>query len=878
MVKYAYLFGCNKTEGNASLRNLLGGKGANLAEMASIGIPVPPGFTISTEVCDIYNSSNKNYSDEVISQVEMALVAVEEAINAKFGDEQNPLAVSVRSGARVSMPGMMDTILNIGLNDTTVLGLAKQTGDERFAYQSYLGLIKMYGDVALGIDRSILDEIVNRKKKDRGVTLDTELTVEDLKEIVAGLKAKIKEVTSKEFPQDPKQQLWQAISAVFESWNTPRAVDYRNINKLPHDWGTAVNVQAMVFGNMGNDSGTGVAFSRNPATGEKGLFGEFLINAQGEDIVAGIRTPRDIAELAQELPKCYQEFYDYSQKLETHFKDMQDIEFTIQKNKLWILQTRTGKRTAQAEIRIAVDMTREGLIERAQALQRIEPAQIEQVLHTTIDPNADKEFIAKGLAASPGTASGKILFHSKEAVELAKENGDSILVRDETSADDVSGIHAARGILTTRGGVTSHAAVVARGMGKCAIVGCKDIVINWEKEEFTADNRTFAKGDTITLDGSTGEVFVGEVPTISPQVSDELKELIIWEDSTKSLGVLANADSAADAKLARSFGAEGVGLCRTEHMFFETSRIDHFRRAILAESKEEKEAALTDLLPLQKSDFTGILREMEGLPVIIRLLDPPLHEFLPPHYDTKELRSLAKRLSMPFERLEEKVLQLREFNPMLGHRGCRLGITSPELYEMQVRAIMEAAYELITQKIDARPSIMLPLISDVEELKLLKDLVLNTCEQVRKEQQADGAMPPLGVMIELPRAALIAAELAKLVDFFSFGTNDLTQTTFGISRDDGRSFVPFYLEKGIFKCDPFASLDQTGVGELIKLAFERGRSVNPKLKVGICGEHGGDPESIKFLHQLGLDTVSCSPYRVPVARLAASHAALETQV
>jgi len=877
-VKYVYLFGCNKTEGNASLRNLLGGKGANLAEMASIGIPVPPGFTISTEVCDIYNSSNKNYPDEVRSQVEMALAAVEEAINAKFGDEQNPLAVSVRSGARVSMPGMMDTILNIGLNDTTVLGLAKQTGDERFAYQSYQGLIKMYGDVALGIDRPILDEIMNRKKKERGVTLDTELAVEDLKEIVDGLKAKIKEVTSKEFPQDPKQQLWQAISAVFESWNTPRAVDYRNINNLPHDWGTAVNVQAMVFGNMGNDSGTGVAFSRNPATGEKGLFGEFLLNAQGEDIVAGIRTPQDIGELAQALPQCYQEFDAFSQKLEEHFKDMQDIEFTIQKNKLWILQTRTGKRTAQAEIRIAVDMTRERLIERAQALQRIEPAQIEQVLHATIDPNADKELIAKGLAASPGTASGKILFHPKESVELAKENGDSILVRDETSADDVSGINAARGILTTRGGVTSHAAVVARGMGKCAIVGCKDIVINWEKEEFTADNRTFVKGDIITLDGSTGEVFAGEVPTISPRVSDELKELIIWEDSTKSLGVLANADSAADAKLARSFGAEGIGLCRTEHMFFETSRIDHFRRAILAEGKEEKEAALAELLPLQKSDFIGILREMEGLPVIIRLLDPPLHEFLPPHYDTQELQSLANRLDMPFNRLEEKVLQLREFNPMLGHRGCRLGITSPELYEMQVRAIMEATYELIAQRIDALPSIMLPLIADAEELKLLKELVLNTCEQVRKEKQAAEAMPPLGIMIELPRAALIAAELAKLVDFFSFGTNDLTQTTFGISRDDGRSFVPLYLEKGIFKSDPFASLDKTGVGELIKLAFERGRGTNPKLKVGICGEHGGDPESIKFLHQLGLDTVSCSPYRVPVARLAASQAALETQV
>ena len=877
-MKYVYLFGCNKTEGNASLRNLLGGKGANLAEMARIGIPVPPGFTISTDVCDIYNSSDKSYPEEVRSQVEMALAAVEEAVNAKFGDEQNPLVVSVRSGARISMPGMMDTILNLGLNDATVRGLAKQTGDERFAYRSHQGLIKMYGNVAIGIDRPILEEVISRRKKEKGITLDIELTTEDLKEIVDGLKAKIREVTSSEFPQDPRQQLWQAISAVFESWNTPRAVDYRNINKIPHDWGTAVNVQAMVFGNMGNDSGTGVVFSRNPATGEEGLFGEFLLNAQGEDIVAGIRTPQDIGELARVLPQCYQELSDISRKLEQHFKDMQDTEFTIQKGKLWILQTRTGKRTAQAAIKIAVDMTRERLIERTQALLRIEPTQIEQVLHATVDPNADKEVIAKGLAASPGTASGKILFDPNEAVELSKGNGDYILVRDETSADDIRGINAARGILTTRGGVTSHAAVVARGMGKCAIVGCKDILINWEKEEFTAGNRIFTKEDIITLDGSTGEVFAGKVPTISPQASDELKELIVWEDSTKSLRVMANADSAADAKLARSFGAEGIGLCRTEHMFFEISRIDHFRKAILAEGKEEKEAALAELLPLQKADFLGILREMEGLPVIIRLLDPPLHEFLPPHYDKQQLRSLAKRLSMPFRRLEEKVLQLREFNPMLGHRGCRLGITSPELYEMQVRAIMEATYELIAQGIDALPSIMLPLIAHIEELKLLKELVVNTCEQVRKEKQAVEVVPPLGIMIEVPRAALIADELAKLVDFFSFGTNDLTQTTFGISRDDGRTFLPLYLERGIFTSDPFASLDKTGVAELIKLAFKRGKEANPQLKVGICGEHGGDPESIKFFHQLGLDSVSCSPYRVPVARLAASQAALEIQV
>jgi len=873
-VKYVYFFGGNKTEGNASLRNLLGGKGANLAEMARIGIPVPPGFTITTEVCDIYNSNNKNYPEEVKSEVAEALKRVEKIAKAKLGDTQNPLLVSVRSGARISMPGMMDTILNLGLNDATVGGLAKQTGDERFAYESYRRLIQMYGNVAMGIDRAILDEILDKKKAKRGIKLDTELSAKDLKEIVEELKEKVKEVTSNEFPQDPKQQLWQAISAVFESWNTPRAVDYRSINKIPNDWGTAVNVQTMVFGNMGDDSGTGVVFSRNPATGEKGLFGEFLVNAQGEDVVAGVRTPMHIEQLAKIMPKCYQKLVNTSNELERHFKDMQDMEFTIQKGKLWLLQTRTGKRTAQAAIKVAVDMTKERLIDATEALQRIAPREIEQVLHATIDPKAKKEIIAKGLPASPGTASGKILFDPDEVVKLSQGNGDYILVREETSADDVRGMNAARGILTARGGMTSHAAVVARGMGKCAVVGCNDIHIDMEKEQFSVNKRILSKGDVITLDGSTGEVLIGEVHTIPPQASGELTELVIWEDLAKRLQVLANADSAADAKLARSFGAEGIGLCRTEHMFFEADRIDHFRRAILAEGKEEQEAALTELLPLQKGDFTGILREMEGLPVIIRLLDPPLHEFLPPHYDKKQLQELAKRLKMPFRKLEEKVLQMREFNPMLGHRGCRLGITSPEIYKMQIRAIAEAAYELIAQGVDARPSIMLPLIGHIEELKILRKLVISTCEQVREQKQATGELPPFGVMIELPRAALIADELAKLVDFFSFGTNDLTQTTFGISRDDGRNFLPFYVEKGIFPTDPFASLDETGVAELIKLAVERGRKSNPKLKVGICGEHGGEPKSIGFFHQIGLDSVSCSPYRVPVARLAASQAAL----
>ncbi len=873
-MKYVYFFGGKEAEGRASLNDLLGGKGANLAEMARIGIPVPPGFTITTDVCNVYRSSDKDYPEEMREQVEEALERVEKVFGAKFGDAQNPLVIAVRSGARVSMPGMMETILNLGLNDASVGGLAKQSGNERFAYRSYKTLLEIYGRVAMKVDKAILEEVLSREKAKRGVTLDTELTAEDLRKMVEELKAKIREVTSSEFPQEPRQQLWQSISAIFESWNSPRAVSYRDINKIPHDWGTAVTVQAMVFGNMGNDSGTGVVFSRNPNNGGKEFFGEFLVNAQGEDIVAGIRTPQDIGELARVLPQCYQELTSVSQRLEQRFKDMQDIEFTIQKGRLWILQTRTGKRTAQAAIKIAVDMTRERLIQGTQALQRIDPVQIEQVLHTTLDPNATKEVVAKGLAASPGTASGKISFDSDEVVELSKSDGDFILVRDETSADDIRGINAARGILTTRGGVTSHAAVVARGMGKCCIVGCQDIHIDREREEFISGNRIFAKGDTITLDGSTGEVLVGEIPTIPPQVTDELKELTVWEDLAKKLRVMANADSGADARIARSFGAEGIGLCRTEHMFFQVDRIDHFRRAILAESKEEKEAALSKLLPMQKADFNAIFSEMEGLPVTIRLLDPPLHEFLPFPYDKQQLKSLAKRLGMSYRRLEEKVLQLREFNPMLGHRGCRLGITSPEIYEMQVRAVMEAAYELIDQGISVFPAIMLPLIAHVEEVKLLKQLVIDTCEQVRKEKQAAEVIPRLGVMIELPIAALIAGELAKLVDFFSFGTNDLTQTTLGISRDDGRTFLPVYLEKGIFASDPFVSLDETGVAELIKIAVERGKKANPQLEVGICGEHGGDPKSVRFFHQIGLDSVSCSPYRVPVARLSASQAAL----
>ena len=873
--KYVYLFGDGKADGSASLRDLLGGKGADLAEMARMGIPVPPGFTITTDICNIYVANNESYPEGVKTQLYENLPDLEKIMGAKFGDEENPLLVSVRSGARVSMPGMMDTILNLGLNDSTVRGLAKRTGNERFAYDCYLRLIQMYGDVAMGVNRRNLEGILEEEQARRGVKLDTELTAADYTELIKRLKTRIEEISGKEFPHDVEEQLWGAISAVFKSWNTPRAIAYREINRIAHNWGTAANVQAMVFGNMGDDSGSGVTFSRNPATGEKELFGEFLLNAQGEDVVAGIRTPRPVSDLAQVMPQCYAELVDISQKLERHFREIQDIEFTIQSGKLWILQTRAGKRTAQAAVKIALDMAKERLIDEREALMRIEPNDVEQLLHPTLDPSVEKEVIAKGLPASPGAASGEVIFESDEVAKLAGKNGDYILVRDETSADDIRGISAAAGVLTSRGGITSHAAVVARGMGRCCIVGCDAIHIDFEKEQFTVGDRIFRKGDFITLDGSTGEVISGKLQAIPPKPSAELKELMLWEGLVKKLGVKANADNAKDAKLARDFGAEGIGLCRTEHMFFQTDRIDHFRRVILAEGEEERRQALTKLLPLQRSDFVEIFRVMEGLPVTIRLLDPPLHEFLPLPHDREGLKILATRMGIPLRKLTEKVRNLTEFNPMLGHRGCRLGITFPEIYEMQVRAIIEAASELMGKGLSISPEIMLPLVSHVEELKLLSELVANTCAQVGEEK---GAMQPiyrLGIMIELPRAALIADELAEFVDFFSFGTNDLTQTTFGLSRDDGGTFLPFYLEKGILKSDPFTNLDEAGVAELIRIGVERGRKTNPRLEVGICGEHGGDPKSIEFFHQIGLDYVSCSPYRVPIARLAASQAALK---
>lgn len=874
--KYVYFFGGGIADGKAELKHILGGKGANLAEMSRMGIPVPPGFTITSEVCNLYFQNNKSYPKELKHQVDENLAKIEKIIGAKFGDEGNSLLLSVRSGARISMPGMMDTILNVGLNENTVSGLAKRTNNERFAYDSYRRFIQMYGKIVMGMQGEVFEKLLEDEKGRKGLTLDTELSADGLKNLIERMKNGIKEVMDKECPSDPYVQLWGAISAVFESWNTPRAIAYREANAIPSEWGTAANIQAMVFGNMGNRSGAGVVFSRDPSTGERKLFGEFMCTAQGEDIVAGIRTPQPISDLAEIMPQCYQELSDISQRLERHFKDLQDIEFTIQDGKLWILQTRAGKRTAQAGVKIAIDMAREKLISKKEALRYIAPEDIEQLLHPTLDPTAEKEVIATGLPASPGVVSGKIIFDPEELAQLAREGGDDfILVRNKTSADDFSGIRAAIGVLTSTGGITSHAAVVTRGMGKTCIVGASGININEGKEEFVAGNRIFRKGDYITLDGTEGEVIAGKPPIIAPKPSRDLEELLVWTDLAKRLKVMANVDNPQDAKLARELGAEGVGLCRTEHMFFQPDRIDHFRRVIIAEEGRAKEKALEELLRIQRADFGQIFEQMESLPVTIRLLDPPLHEFLPPPHAADELKALSQHLSTPFEKLRDRVKELHESNPMLGHRGCRLGITSPEIYQIQVRAIMEAACELSKKGVRVFPEIMLPLIAHVEELKFLRELVVNTCEKVKGEKEAEDLAYKVGIMIELPRAALIANELAKFADFFSFGTNDLTQMALGISRDDAGTFMPSYLEKEIFRLNPFISLDEKGVGELIKIAVERGRKTKPDLKIGVCGEHGGDPKSIEFFHKVGLDYVSCSPYRVPVARLTAARVAVE---
>jgi len=879
MAKYVYFFGDGISEGRGDMKNLLGGKGANLAEMTSIGLPVPAGFTITTEVCTAYYDNDRNYPETLAGEVEENLARVEKLMGKKFGDSSNPLLVSVRSGARASMPGMMDTVLNLGLNDETVKGVIAQSGDERFAYDSYRRFIQMYANVVMDMDGDILEHILEKMKEEKGVEEDTALTAEDLKDLVFQFKIKVKEELGKDFPTDPKEQLWGAISAVFGSWMNARAITYRKLNNIPAEWGTAVNVQSMVFGNMGDDCATGVAFTRNPSTGEKVFFGEFLINAQGEDVVAGIRTPQPVLKsqgsgsMEELLPECFAQLMQVQATLEKHYRDMQDIEFTIEKNKLYMLQTRNGKRTAKAAVKVAVDMVEEGLITKKEAVLRVEPAQLDQLLHPSLDPDADKSVVAKGLPASPGAVSGEIVFSADEAEEAAKLGLKVILTRIETSPEDIHGMHAAQGILTARGGMTSHAAVVARGMGKCCVAGCGDIKISYTDQQFTTPSgQVFKKGDVITLDGSTGEVMQGEVPTVQPELTGDFGNLMTWVDEYRTMKVRTNADTPHDSQVARDFGAEGIGLCRTEHMFFEGDRIMAVREMILAANVEGRKKALEKILPMQKEDFLGLFKVMKGLPVTIRLLDPPLHEFLP-HGDD-EIEALAKDMSVTVDTLKAKIESLHEFNPMLGHRGCRLAVTFPEIYDMQVRAIMEAACELIKNEgFDIVPEIMIPLVGEVKELAILRANAIRVADAVIAEYGVEVTYL-IGTMIELPRAALTANVIANEAEFFSFGTNDLTQTTYGLSRDDAGKFLPFYVEQEIYPCDPFVSIDQDGVGELVKLGCERGRATRPDIKLGICGEHGGEPASVIFCHKVGLDYVSCSPFRVPIARLAAAHAAL----
>ena len=880
--KYVYFFGGGDADGRTDMKNLLGGKGANLAEMTSIGLPVPPGFTISTEVCTEFYKNDRNHPASLAAEVTANLAKVEQLMGKKFGDADNPLLLSVRSGARASMPGMMDTVLNLGLNETTIKGIIAQSGDERFAYDAYRRFVQMYSDVVLGMERDTLEHLLEQKKEERGVYFDTDLKAEDLLELVTQFKAAIKAELGVDFPEDPQEQLWGAINAVFGSWMNQRAITYRKLNNIPAEWGTAVNVQAMVFGNMGDDCATGVAFTRDPSTGENYFYGEFLVNAQGEDVVAGIRTPQpinraknngELPSMEEVMPECYQQLVKIREILENHYRDMQDIEFTIEKGKLFMLQTRGGKRTAPAAIKIAVDMVNEGLIDKKTAVLRVAPSQLDQLLHPSLDPKAKKTVIAKGLPASPGAVSGEVVFCADEAEAEAKTGRKVILVRIETSPEDIHGMHAAQGILTARGGMTSHAAVVARGMGKCCVAGCGDIKVDYGAECFTALNGVVVKkGDLITLDGSKGEVMLGVVPTVSVQLTGDFATLMGWVDEFRTMGVRANADTPHDSRVAREFGAEGIGLCRTEHMFFDAERIAAVREMILSDDLEERTRALDKILPMQTGDFKGIFREMKGFPVTIRLLDPPLHEFLP--QTEKDINELAKTMMVPVRAIKHKVEFLHEFNPMLGHRGCRLGITFPEIYDMQVRAIMTAACELVKNDgFTIVPEIMIPLVAVVKELEILKKNAVAICEEVIA---AYGVKMDylIGTMIELPRAALTADEIATEAEFFSFGTNDLTQTTFGLSRDDAGKFLPFYMDNGIIEDDPFVSLDQSGVGLLVKIATEKGRGARPNLKLGICGEHGGDPTSVTFCHRTGLDYVSCSPFRVPIARLAAAHAAL----
>ena len=873
MKKFVYAF----HEGNKDMRNILGGKGANLAEMTNLGLPIPQGFTISTEACTDYYENGQKISEEIQEQIFKALEELEGIQGKKFGDTEEPLLVSVRSGARASMPGMMDTILNLGLNDVSVEGFAKKTNNPRFAYDSYRRFIQMYSDVVMEVNKSFFEKIIDELKEEKGVVYDTELTVEDLKELVRRFKEVYSDhMNGEEFPQAPKVQLMGAVKAVFRSWDNPRAIVYRRMNDIPGDWGTAVNVQSMVFGNMGETSGTGVAFTRNPATGEKGIYGEYLINAQGEDVVAGVRTPQPITKLKEDLPECYEEFMSLAQKLEDHYRDMQDMEFTIQEGKLYFLQTRNGKRTAHAAIKIACDLVDEGMIDEKEAVTRIDAKSLDQLLHPTFDTKALKEaeVVGEGLAASPGAASGKIVFTAEEAKKLGKggQGERVVLVRLETTPEDIEGMVAAQGILTARGGRTSHAAVVARGMGTCCVAGCGAIQLNEEAKQFTLGGVTFHEGDYISLDGSTGKIYKGDVPTVDATVSGDFGRIMEWADKYRTLKVRTNADNPRDTKKALELGAEGIGLCRTEHMFFEEDRIPKIRKMILSETVEEREKALNELIPFQKGDFKAMYKELKGLPMTVRYLDPPLHEFLPTAEE--DIKVLAEDMGVTVEHLKNKCNELHEFNPMMGHRGCRLAVTYPEIAKMQTRALMEAAIEVKEEEgYDIIPEIMIPLVGEVKELKFVKNVVVETAELVKKEKNSD-IKYHIGTMIEIPRAALTADAIAEEAEFFSFGTNDLTQMTFGFSRDDASKFLDSYYQNKIYEIDPFAKLDQTGVGALVEMAVEKGRSTRPNIKLGICGEHGGEPSSVEFCHKAGLTYVSCSPFRVPIARLAAAQAAI----
>ena len=874
-MKYVYAF----KEGNASMKNLLGGKGANLAEMTNLGLPIPQGFTISTEACTEYYNQGKKISEEIERQIFAAIKELEKEQGKTFGDKTDPLLVSVRSGARASMPGMMDTILNLGLNDESVVGFAKKTNNERFAYDSYRRFIQMYSDVVMEINKSFFEKIIDEIKEQNNVKYDTELTVDNLKELVERFKKVYKDhMHGEEFPQDVKTQLMGAVKAVFRSWDNPRAIVYRRMNDIPGDWGTAVNIQAMVFGNMGNTSGTGVAFTRNPSTGEKGIYGEYLINAQGEDVVAGIRTPQPITKLSEDMPECYEEFIKIATKLENHYKDMQDMEFTIQEGKLYFLQTRNGKRTAAAAIKIACDLVDEGMIDKEEAIKRIDAKSLDQLLHPTFSATdlASAKLIGEALPASPGAAAGKVYFTADKAKKQGKGGAGErvILVRLETTPEDIEGMIASQGVLTVRGGMTSHAAVVARGMGTCCVSGCGEIVINEENKCFTLGGVTVKEGDYISLDGSTGKIYLGDVLTVEATISGNFERIMEWADDIRTLKIRTNADNPRDTKKAIELGAEGIGLCRTEHMFFEAERIPKIRRMILSETIEERTKALEELIPFQKNDFKAMYKELKDKPMTVRYLDPPLHEFLPT--EEKEIEDLAHEMNITVEHLKNKINELHEFNPMMGHRGCRLAVTYPEIAKMQTRALMEAAIEVSQEEnIKITPEIMIPLVGEKRELKFVKDIVIEVAEQVKKEKKSD-INYNIGTMIEIPRAALLADEIAEEAEFFSFGTNDLTQMTFGFSRDDAGKFLDAYYQNKIYEFDPFAKLDQSGVGKLVEMAVKLGKTKRPGLHLGICGEHGGEPSSIEFCHKLGLDYVSCSPFRVPIARLAAAQAAIKS--